>query len=348
MAKAPPNARYLVDALNPYRDGSETMPVQVEQVSDGSLLEQICDGSIAFFFPTSPSSPPAKRTVWPTSFAVAVGWSSFLAIGSTRRSITSNSAAAAPAGRAFCRRCLSDSPKLGTYGFDPLEYSDPLVHEFAGNVSAGLLTTIVNRYFRLKSPTPSACRPSVPSTGDPAIVAAPITGDASLPLAAGSEPAASSSPRPSPLAPRPYSPGGRSILVTLPVSFASLDPATKQPWSNWPLKASFQPMMQNLLRAAIGPQGADRNVQVGQPLESSLSTVADPPALCCKIPTATRNKFASRPAANQAAGFFPTHGKAASIAPKCRRQQAKPTLCGQHRPRRNALKKIDPPRCRSN
>ena len=64
--------------------------------------------------------------------------------------------------------------------------------------------------------------------------------------------------------------GGRSIIVAIPASFASVDPSTGDPWTNWPLKASFQPMIQNLLLAAIGPQAADRNLIVGQPLEARL------------------------------------------------------------------------------
>ena len=34
------NTRYLYDALDPYRDGSGPLPVRVERVADGSLLEQ--------------------------------------------------------------------------------------------------------------------------------------------------------------------------------------------------------------------------------------------------------------------------------------------------------------------
>ncbi len=82
--------------------------------------------------------------------------------------------------------------------------------------------------------------------GDPAIVAAPIAGDG------------------------PGDRGGWSIVVAIPASFASIDPSSKEPWSNWPMKYSFQPVVQNLLLAAIGPQGANRNGLVGKPLESSM------------------------------------------------------------------------------
>jgi hypothetical protein len=61
-----------------------------------------------------------------------------------------------------------------------------------------------------------------------------------------------------------------SIIVALPASFASIDPLSKAPWSNWPMKYSFPPVMQNLLLAAIGPQGAGRNLLVGRAIESSV------------------------------------------------------------------------------
>ena len=185
-------------------------------------------------------------------------------------------------------------PTAGTYSFDPLEYADPLVHEFAGNTRAGLLSTIVNRYFRLKKPPTQSAHVALAfrPTGDPAIVDRENhrrrirAADRANPSPRRLRP-----PRPSPLVTRPYSPGGRSILVALPVSFASIDPATKQPWSNWPLKSSFQPMMQNLLLAAIGPQGADRNVLVGQPLESSLPVAAASAALVLQNPDGRKEQI---------------------------------------------------------
>jgi hypothetical protein len=189
---------------------------------------------------------------------------------------------------------LLDAPsEPGTYGFDPLEYADPLVHEFAGNTGAGLLSTIVNRYFRLKKP-PALARVAlaIRPTGDPAIVAARISGEeSSAAIEPTSEPTSEPAAQAKEAAPQDSPLGGRSILVALPVSFASIDPATKEPWSNWPVKSSFQPMMQNLLLAAIGPQGADRNVIVGQPLESSLPTAAASSALLLQNPDGRKEQI---------------------------------------------------------
>ena len=50
------------------------------------------------------------------------------------------------------------------------------------------------------------------------------------------------------------------------------------------MKYSFPPLVQSLLLAAIGPQGADRNVLVGQPLASSLPEAAASSALTLQKP----------------------------------------------------------------
>jgi hypothetical protein len=286
------HARYLVDALNPYRDGSETMPVRVEQAPDGSLLELDLKRFDCVFLSNVAQFTAGEAHGLANYVRGGGGLVFFLGDRVDAEQYNQQLGGGRP-GWPHLLPTLLDAPSAaGTYTFDPLDYADPLVHEFAGNTRAGLLSTIVNRYFRLKKPPASAgialaFRP----TGDPAIVAARITGDAPPSPAAEPEPTASSSPRPSPLAPRPYSPGGRSILVALPVSFASVDPATKQPWSNWPLKASFQPMMQNLLLAAIGPQGADRNILVGQPLESSLPVAAASAALVLQNPDGRKEQI---------------------------------------------------------
>ena len=285
------HARYLVDALNPYRDGSETMPVRVEQAPDGSLLELDLRRFDCIFL-SNVAQFTAGEAHGLANYVRGGGGLVFFLGDRVDAELYNQQLGGGRPGWPRLLPTLLDAPsELGTYGFDPLEYADPLVHEFAGNVRAGLLSTIVNRYFRLKKPDAAAhvalaFRP----TGDPAIVAARITGDASPPPAAepARKPAVSSSPPPRPW---PYSPGGRSILVALPASFASVDPATKEPWSNWPLKSSFQPMMQNLLLAAIGPQGADRNELVGQPLESSLPTAAASAALVLQNPDGRKEQI---------------------------------------------------------
>ena len=288
------HARYLVDALNPYRDGSETMPVRVEQAPDGSLLELDLKRFDCVFL-SNVAQFTAGEAHGLANYVRGGGGLVFFLGDRVDAELYNQQLGGGRPGWPRLLPTLLDAPSTaGTYTFDPLEYADPLVHEFAGNTRAGLLSTIVNRYFRLKKP-PASARVALAfrPTGDPVIVTARITGEESAPPSEPepSGPTASSSPRPSPLVTRPYSPGGRSILVALPVSFASVDPATKQPWSNWPLKSSFQPMMQNLLLAAIGPQGADRNILVGQPLESSLPVAAASAALVLQNPDGRKEQI---------------------------------------------------------
>jgi hypothetical protein len=277
------HARYLVDALNPYRDGSETVPVRVEQAPDGSLLE-IDLRRFDCIFLSNVAQFTAGEAHGLANYVRGGGGLVFFLGDRIDAAVYNQQLGGGRPGWPRLLPTLLEAPaEAGRYSFDPLEYADPLVHEFAGNERAGLLSTVVNRYFRLKKPDALArVAIAIRPTGDPAIVAARVSGEASPPPASPTEPAALA---------KDSSQGGRSILVALPVSFASVDPATKQPWSNWPLKSSFQPMMQNLLLAAIGPQGADRNVLVGQPLESSLPTAAASAALVLQNPDGRREQI---------------------------------------------------------
>lgn len=277
------NARYLVDALNPYRDGSEPMPVQVQQAPDGSLLELdlrrfdcVLLSDVAQF-----TAGEANKLA---GYVRHGGGLVFFLGDRVDAALYNDQLGGSRPGWPRLLPTLLESPSdVGTYHFDPLDYADPLVHEFAGT-QAGLLSTIVNRYFRLKKPSGAAhVALAFAPTGDPAIVSARIAG--ALAPQGAAPPDASANAPPDAL------PGGRSILVAIPVSFASVDPATKKPWSNWPLRASFQPMMQNLLLAAIGPQGADRNVLVGQPLQSALPVAGPSAALVLEKPDGRKEQI---------------------------------------------------------
>ncbi|HEX4000914.1 MAG TPA: BatA domain-containing protein [Pirellulales bacterium] len=303
------HARYLVDALNPYRDGSESMPVQVEQVPDGGLLDLDLRRFDCIFLSNVAQFTAGEAHDLATYVGGGGGLVFFLGDRVDASLYNDQLGGLRPGWPRLLPALLDGRSEPGAYHFDPLDYADPLVHEFAGNERAGLLSTIVSRYFRLKKPGPSshvamAFRP----TGDPAIVAARINGDnrqASEPASQVKGVAAESSPppaaAPSSVAAKHPPSGGRSILVALPASFASVDPATKEPWSNWPLKASFQPLMQNLLLGAIGPQGADRTVSVGQPLESALPTGGASAAVVLQNPEGRKEqiRIAARDASNR-------------------------------------------------
>jgi hypothetical protein len=272
------NSRYLVDALNPYRDSATSAAVQVEQVPDGSLLELDLHRFDCIFL-----SDVAQFTAGEAhnlaSFVRGGGGLVFFLGDRVDAALYNEQLGGGRRGwPRLLPTLLVGQSDAGTYTFNPLDYSDPLVHEFAGNPRAGLLTTIVNRYVRLKKPTsPARVALAFSPSGDPAIVVAPISGEAD-------ESTDKSASQVAPSALQNSLIGGRSILVAVPVSFTPLDPITKQPWSNWPLRASFQPMMQNLLLGAIEPQGTDRNVLVGEPLQSAMSTAANSGALVLESP----------------------------------------------------------------
>jgi hypothetical protein len=111
------------------------------------------------------------------------------------------------------------------YGLDPLGYQHPVVAPFRGQHEAGLLTTTVNRYFRLEVAADRA-RTEVAAaltSGDPLIVTAPVG-------------------------------RGRVALVATAGSLASIDPATGEPWTTMPAWPSFLPIVRELLANVIGGQ----------------------------------------------------------------------------------------------
>ncbi len=244
------HARYLLNALDPYRDGSASLPVHVEQIADGGLLEVELRRFDCIILSNVGQFTPAEGRLLADYVQSGGGLVAFLG----DRVDPQNYNLELGGGREKTPRLLPaqlDRPAdLGHYSFDPLGYKDLMVHEFQGNERAGLLTTGVSRYFRLKAwknakqtPPPAL---AIRETGDPAIVGQQAEGK------------------------RPGEVGGRVILVALPASFAAIDPISKEPWSNWPIKNSFPPVVQNLLIAAVNSSIAERNVLVGKPLESAL------------------------------------------------------------------------------
>lgn len=249
-------ARYLFNALNPYRDGSESLPVHVVESSDGRLAEQDLHHFDCLFFSNVGRFTPNEARILAGYAKGGGGLVFFLGDRVDARNYNQELGGGRPNAPRLLPVQLDGPADSARYNFDPLGYKDPIVHEFQGNERAGLLTTAISRYFKLKPAESKVGDPTSPGkprialgireTGDPAIVAAPLGGGD----ARGG--------------------GGLAVVVALPASFANVDPASKESWSNWPLKYSFQPIVQNLLLAAIGPQGADRNTFVGKPLESSL------------------------------------------------------------------------------
>jgi len=118
---------------------------------------------------------------------------------------------------------------------DPMDYRHPLVAPFRGRERAGLLNTPIYGYFKLLVPDGSAAQVAMKlSTGDPAIVEAPVG-------------------------------RGRSIVVATSADVS---------WTTMPTWPSYVPVVQELLSLAVSGRIDDRNRTVGQPLVASLRTLA--------------------------------------------------------------------------
>jgi hypothetical protein len=131
------------------------------------------------------------------------------------------------------------------YRFDPLDYKHPLVTPFRGRERAGLLTTPIYRYFKLKVPeawTQSKVALAFEG-GDAAIVETPHE-------------------------------RGRVILVATDGSLSSIDTATGSPWSTMIAWPSFLPLVQEIQALAVGSQRDQYNVLVGESFGLSI-----PPAM---------------------------------------------------------------------
>jgi Mg-chelatase subunit ChlD len=140
---------------------------------------------------------------------------------------------------------IGDVAAEARYQFDPLGYRHPIVSEFRGRGESGLLSTPINRYFQLTTPeewTTSSVALAFEG-GDPAIVEAPIH-------------------------------RGRSIVVALPSSLASIDPQTRVRWTSIAAWPSFVPIVQELLKFAVSGQRDQFNVKVGDAVGAVLPSAA--------------------------------------------------------------------------
>jgi len=128
---------------------------------------------------------------------------------------------------------------------DPLEYRHPIVRKFRGHQRAGLLTTPVEKYFRLTvDPKSDAKVALATASGDPLVV---------------------------------EHPRGRGRVVLVATS-------ADRTWTPMPLWPSFVPLVQEMLAFATSGHQAARNVLVGQPIGGPLPTVAGPGSVEVRTP----------------------------------------------------------------
>jgi len=149
-------------------------------------------------------------------------------------------------GSALLPAKLGEIAATGEYRFDPRGYEHPIVDAFRGHQRTGLLTTPIWKYYKLNVGEDSPAKVALwLDSGDPAIVEQPIG-------------------------------RGRAILVATSASDDSLDRTTSPPtpwtvFSTWP---SFPPLVHEMLAAGVSGRFQNRNVLVGQPLDSSVNSTA--------------------------------------------------------------------------
>lgn len=147
-------------------------------------------------------------------------------------------AAADAADRRLLPARLEPAAPSGVYPLDPLDYRDPLVAPFRGQERSGLLSTPVWAYLPARVLDAESAR----------VVLALDNGD--------------------PLVIRERRGRGEVWLFTTAVSPRSVvrssDPPL--PWTAWATWPSFVPLVQQLLRQAVGGRLELRNATVGQPL----------------------------------------------------------------------------------
>ncbi|AGA26203.1 BatA domain-containing protein [Singulisphaera acidiphila] len=120
------------------------------------------------------------------------------------------------------------------FGFAPLGYRHPIIEEFANvpeSVQASLTGTRIYEYQKLTLPKGSRAKVALGfETGDPAVIEIPRY---------------------------------RGTVIQVATSADS-------GWTNWPAHPSYPPVMEKIVLEAAAGRLAERNVQVGQPLDQSL------------------------------------------------------------------------------
>ncbi|MEN1679003.1 MAG: BatA domain-containing protein [Planctomycetota bacterium] len=231
----PDACRYLADAINP--TGDRQAPLVARVISDAQLAAASLDGVAAVVL-SNVSDLTAREAARLVDFARG-GGGVLVFLGERCRPDRYNAVLGggpAALGRLGLVRKVIDSPPLGpllpvevgppesieTFGLDPLGYEHPIVAPFRGRERAGLLTTPVERRFRLR---PLAERRAsvvlATSDGAPLVVAAPVG-------------------------------AGRVVVVGTAGSLASIDPATGRPWTAMPAWPSFVPIVRETLRWVTG------------------------------------------------------------------------------------------------
>lgn len=217
---------YLVRALSPH-DDAERAFVRPEVVPESALVERDLSRYDCIFLANVGQFTPSEAQVLDTYLRQGGGLVFFLGDQVQADSYNRQLAGEGEGSVRILPAQLGSLADEGNYQIDPLEYRHPLVRVFRGQERSGLLTTPVNRYFKLQLPEQSRAKVALGLVGgDPLIVEEPIH-------------------------------RGRSILIA-----TSADTS----WTPMPMWASYVPVVQELVSAAVGGQLGQRNVLVGASL----------------------------------------------------------------------------------
>ena len=159
------------------------------------------------------------------------------------------------------------------FGFDPGDFTHPLLREFRGNPGAGLETALIRQYVRIDVADAASVRKERAdagsvghdrvshevalrfSTGDPAIVTQPLG-------------------------------RGRCVLVT-----TSLD----ESWGEWAIwAAGFVPLMHELTQYAAAGRSQPREGLVGEPITRESPSHSDSASVALKMPDETSRMLTPR------------------------------------------------------
>jgi Aerotolerance regulator N-terminal/von Willebrand factor type A domain len=250
-------AKYLTKALNPEVEGNQS-PIHVHLAAENALLETNLSQYDAVFVSNVAQFTAAESQA--LSRFVRGGGGLVFFLGDRVQAERYNQELSG--GRAGLEPILpvellqptvsavgdgNTAPGESQFSFDPLGYRAAIVTPFAGNERAGLLSTPISRYFRMKPlPARSGAESSrvalaIRETGDPVIVERTLG-------------------------------RGAVIAVALPASLNSVDPVSKTPWTLMPAWHSFLPLVQEILSQAVVGHLAGHNQLVGQPISGTAAT----------------------------------------------------------------------------
>jgi uncharacterized membrane protein len=152
----------------------------------------------------------------------------------------------------------------GAYTIDPLEFAHPILDPFRGQQDTTLARTPIQRYVQLAVQPASGSQVvlRIAETGDPLLV----EGRFGL---------------------------GRVAAFATDGSLASIDPATKEPWTYWPVWQSFLPVVQETLRFVAAGADERLNVLVGMPLGGALNSASQEVRVQVRPPNAESEPIAA-------------------------------------------------------